>query len=249
MGRFPDYIQYIPEEDVEEAAARPVIVDISESLEHATGLKRKDIITTINGEPATYGRLRELEHGSPGETLRLDVLRPAIWFGLLRREDAFNTQIEIARVGSVGVTMGTKYVHVQAPPGRIIPEALLSSKKALDLTMKTLARLVTGHLSPRDLGGPVMIAQVTVQAANMGLSWLLEMTAFISINLCVFNLLPLPVLDGGHLVFLGIEGVRRKPLSTRVMEWVQQAGLVFIIMLLLFVTFNDVQRWITNIIP
>ena len=81
------------------------------------------------------------------------------------------------------------------------------------------------------------------------MSWLLEMTAFISINLCVFNLLPLPVLDGGHLAFLALEGVRRKPLSARVMETVQKVGLVFIILLVLFVTYNVIARWVTSIVP
>lgn len=249
MGRFPDYLIYLPEEEDDEETARPVIAGISLQQEEATGLKPKDIITEINGEPATYAMLKELEHGKPGETLHVNVLRPSIWHGILRRESTFESDLTLDRVGSIGIAMRDKTVVTKAEPGRIVPEAFESSVKALGLTVKTLRRLVSGHVSPRDLGGPVMIGQITTQAARRGIPWLIEMTAFISINLAVFNLLPLPVLDGGHLVFLGIEGIRRKPLSTRVMEWVQQAGLVFIIMLMLFVTFNDVHRWISNIIP
>lgn len=248
MGRFPNFLAYVPE-DSENEDTRPVIAAISLEQEEATGLKRKDIITEINGEPATYALLNELEHGKPGETLNVNVLRPAIWFGILRGEETFDAELPLDRVGSIGVMMRDKSVFVRSAPGEVIPDALQSSKKALLLTTNTLSQLLTGNVSPRDLGGPVMIAQITTSAARMGFSWLFEMTAFISINLAIFNLLPLPVLDGGHLMFLAIESVRRKPLSTRVMEWIQQAGLVFIIMLMLFVTFNDLHRWITNIIP
>ncbi len=249
MGRFPDYLIYIPEDMENEDGSRPVVAGLSENQQEATGLKPKDIITEINGQPATYALLKELEHAKPGETLDVNVLRPAIWYGILRGESTMETKLSLDRVASIGIAMGEKMVTTQAKPGEIIPQAFESSKKALNLTTKTLTQLITGYVSPRDLGGPVMIGQIASQAARRGIPWLIEMTAFISINLAIFNLLPLPVLDGGHLTFLAIEGVRRKPLSNRVMEWVQQAGLVFIIMLMLFVTFNDVHRWISNIIP
>jgi len=249
MGRFPDYLIYLPEDEEAEDTSRPVVAAISDEQFKATGLKRKDIITEIDGEKATYALLKKLEKDKPGETLHVKVDRPAIWFGILRSKDTREADLTLDRVGSVGIMMREKTVFVRSKPGDVIPDAFLSAKKATVLTMKTLTQLLTGNVSPRDLGGPVMIAQITTQAARLGFSWLFEMTAFISINLAIFNLLPLPVLDGGHLLFLGIESVRRKPLSNRVMEWVQQAGLVFIIMLMLFVTFNDVHRWISNIIP
>jgi regulator of sigma E protease len=249
MGRFPDYLIYVPEDDGEEDEARPVVVGISPEQEEATGLKPKDIITEINGEPVTFAKLQELEHGKPGAVLAAKVLRPAIWHGLLRNESTFETDLKLDRVGSIGIEMVDKTVVAEVPPSQIVPEAIHSTQKAIGVTFKTLTSLVSGAVSPRELGGPVMIGQITSQAARRGIPWLVEMTAFISINLAIFNLLPLPVLDGGHLVFLAIEGIRRKPMSTRVMEWVQQAGLVFIIMLMLFVTFNDVHRWIANIIP
>jgi regulator of sigma E protease len=90
---------------------------------------------------------------------------------------------------------------------------------------------------------------VTTEAAREGYGWLLNITAFISVNLCVFNLLPLPVLDGSLLVYLTIEGVRRKPLNMKVLERIQQVGVLLIVGLLLYVTFNDVSRIITNLAP
>jgi regulator of sigma E protease len=249
MGRFPDFFTYVPEDEGPEDTSRPVVVVISKDHEKATLVKRKDIITEIDGQKATYALLKELERTKPGATLHVKIERPAIWFGILRRKTIEEADLTLDRVGSIGVMMRQKTVFVRSKPGDVVPDAFQSAKKATGLTLSTLAQLLTGNVSPRDLGGPVMIAQITTQAARLGFSWLFEMTAFISINLAIFNLLPLPVLDGGHLMFLGIESVRRKPLSNRVMEWVQQAGLVFIIMLMLFVTFNDVDRWIRNIIP
>ena len=78
---------------------------------------------------------------------------------------------------------------------------------------------------------------------------LLSMVAMISVNLCIFNLLPLPVLDGGQLTIIGIEAIRRKPVNTRILENVQQAGFFLILGLLVFVTFNDVSRIVERLLP
>ena len=136
-----------------------------------------------------------------------------------------------------------------AGPPQVVPEAFSLTYQALERTMRTITLLVTGNLSPKELGGPVLIYQVTTQAARAGYSWLLNITAFISVNLCVFNLLPLPVLDGSLLVYIVLEGIRRKPIDIRALERIQQAGVVLIIGLLLYVTFNDISRVLTNLVP
>ena len=149
----------------------------------------------------------------------------------------------------IGVAWDSMRVFYRVPPLQVLPEAFRRSYQALERTVRTLAMLVTGGLSPKDLGGPVMIYQITTDAAKLGVSWLLEITAFISINLCVFNLLPLPVLDGGHLLLLGAEGVLRKPLDPRWVERFQKVGVVLIIGLFLFITFNDVKRLVSGMLP
>ncbi len=223
--------------------AKPVIADLSEEAAKETGLLRNDIVETIDGQPATVETLGMIE-SRPGTTVKLTVRTPAVGFGVLREGETREVDLPIIPAGQVGVTWTTKMVFHRAAPAEVIPEAFRLSMQALGRTLKTLELLLTGGLKVNDIGGPVMIFQITTEAARIGYSWLLEITAFISINLAVFNLLPLPVLDGGHLVFLTIEGVRRKPVSPKVTEWVQQAGLVLIIALMLFVTFNDVKRWL-----
>jgi regulator of sigma E protease len=110
------------------------------------------------------------------------------------------------------------------------------------LTFKVLGRLVTGRLSYKTLGGPIQIAQATAAAARSGISSFLFFLAFLSMQLGILNLLPIPVLDGGHLVFFGIEAIRRKPLSERVQGIASQVGMALIILLLLVVSFNDLMH-------
>jgi len=213
------------------------------------GLLRKDILLNVDGRPATVEGLRRIAVADPSASLTVEVLRPAIWLGLLRRESVETLQVDLTPVGVVGILWQEKKVFHRTPLAQVPAEGLRKSRQALDTTVRVLSMLVTGGLSPTDLGGPVMIFRVTAGAARRGYFWLLEITALISINLFIFNLLPLPVLDGGQLVFLGIEGIRRKPVSTRVAVIVQQVGLVLIIGLMLFVTFNDVRGWVDSIVP
>ena len=111
-----------------------------------------------------------------------------------------------------------------------------------DQILVFLKRLIVGRASPRDLGGPITIAQVSGQAARGGINVLLGFMALLSINLAVLNLLPIPVLDGGQMVFLVAEGIRRKPLSVQLRLRLTQVGLAFIAGLMLFVIGNELLR-------
>jgi regulator of sigma E protease len=102
--------------------------------------------------------------------------------------------------------------------------------------------LITGALSLKTLGGPIFIAQAAGQTAQQGFGSLLFFTALLSVNLAILNLLPIPVLDGGHLLFMAIEKIRRKPLSVRQRTVIQQVGMGFLLVLILFITYNDIFR-------
>jgi regulator of sigma E protease len=112
----------------------------------------------------------------------------------------------------------------------------------IDLTFLTLKKLLTLNLSIKTLGGPVMIAQMSGAAAAAGLSTFLDLLAMISISLGILNLLPIPVLDGGLLLFLAIEAVRKKPLSQKVMAVSQNIGAAVLISLIVVVSYNDIMR-------
>ncbi len=108
-------------------------------------------------------------------------------------------------------------------------------------TFQILGKLVTGQLSMKALGGPIRIAQATSVAAESGLADVLSLMAFLSLQLGILNLLPFPVLDGGHVLFMSIEAIRRRPLSRRALEISNQVGFVLLLVLMVFVTKNDIM--------
>ena len=114
------------------------------------------------------------------------------------------------------------------------------------VTIDFIWKLVTRQESMSKLGGPIMIADQAGKALKRGLPYLVNLAAFLSINLRVLNILPIPVLDGGHLVFLAIEGIRRKPIPFKKRLIWQQIGMGLLLLLMVFVTYNDIARLITG---
>lgn len=113
-------------------------------------------------------------------------------------------------------------------------------------TIRFVKNFVTGRISAKMIGGPLFIAQQSGREAEKGPSSLFFFMALLSVNLAVLNVLPIPVLDGGHLVFLAVEKLRGAPLSMRARAVAQQVGLVFLFGLILFVTYNDIHRWLQS---
>ena len=105
-----------------------------------------------------------------------------------------------------------------------------------------LVKMIQGRVPMRELGGPIAIAQAAGRQAREGLRYYSSMLAFLSINLAVLNLLPIPALDGGHLAFFALEGVMRRPLQRRHRELAQQVGILLLITLMVFVFYNDIHR-------
>lgn len=230
-------------------ASVPEVRAVTSEVKDSLKLNMRDKITHINGEPATIERLEKLQQDRIGESIPVTVDRPAILFGLYQKQETFETEIPIDEIQQVGVVWRQERVFHREPLANVIPAAWTECVRRADEIRNILGKLFTGGLSPRLLGGPVLIFEITTQTAKRGAYEFLSTVAFISINLCIFNLLPLPVLDGGQLTILAIEAIRRRPISVKVLETVQGAGLFFIIGLLLFVTFNDVDRILQRLLP
>ena len=111
-------------------------------------------------------------------------------------------------------------------------------------TVKFIKKVLSGQVSAKMIGGPIFIAQQSGKEARKGASNLFFFMALLSVNLAVLNVLPIPILDGGHLVFLGLEKVKGTPLSIKARMVAQQVGLVVLLGLILIVTYNDILRWI-----
>ncbi|MGC9053819.1 MAG: site-2 protease family protein [Candidatus Hydrogenedens sp.] len=226
-----------------------VVVDIELEMQKKTGLRRKDIITKINGEYFSIDKLHQFEREHAGETIELEVYRPPVIFGLLEKSSTLKLKVTLDPVQAIGVALGEKLVKVDYPVSQWLPEAFKRSYDDLKQTILVLKGLIVGAVSPKVLGGPIMIFDATSKAANMGIDWLLGLMALVSVNLAVVNLLPIPILDGSLVFILTIESIMKRPLSPKIQERIQQIGFVIIILLLLLVSWNDIRRIISDIIP
>jgi regulator of sigma E protease len=130
-------------------------------------------------------------------------------------------------------------VHEPMSPLKAVPMAVQYTGRLTATIVDGLAQLVRGKMSAEQLGGPLKIAEVAGQGASQGLLPFIALVAMISINLGFINLLPVPMLDGGHLLFYAIEAVRRRPVSPQTLDWAFRGGMAALLALLLFTTFND----------
>jgi regulator of sigma E protease len=131
---------------------------------------------------------------------------------------------------------------------RALKRAVLKTGEVIGLMAVGLVRLIEGKISFKTVGGPIMIFDIAGKAARRGWESFLWIMALISINLGLLNLLPIPVLDGGHLLFIGIEAVKRKPVSLRVREIAGLVGLSLLILLMIFAFKNDIERYWKDIV-
>lgn len=147
-----------------------------------------------------------------------------------------------ARIGRIGFRPGGMEV-VSLPPHQVVGAAIAQTGEVVRTMVVTLGQLIRGQRSLQEMGGPLKIAQFSGQQASLGWLDFIQFMTLISINLGFINLLPIPLLDGGHLLFYTIEGVRRKPLRPEAQEWAFRTGLAVLLALMIFVTFNDLASF------
>ncbi len=153
---------------------------------------------------------------------------------------AFYDPISADTIGQIGAIMPLERKHV--PLTDVVSLSVQRSIEVLGLTLKTLYQLIIGRISRRSIGGPIAIAQLSGESARWGFENLLGLLAIISINLGLINLFPIPALDGGHVMISIIEAIRNRRFSHRTRLIIQQVGYAIILLLIIFVTFNDITR-------
>jgi len=224
-------------------ATPPVIAAVdAESAADQAGLRAGDRIVAINGrEMETFddiriavapdlGKLVDLRIERGREQLNI-TLRPR----LISEPDQFGNKNERA---VIGVLPGPP-VYTAVGPLASVQVGAAQTWTLVRLTGNILSQFLTGQRSIKDMGGPIKIAKQSGEMATLGVVALISFVAFISINLGFINLLPLPMLDGGHLLFYAYEAVRRRPAPLRVQEWAFRFGFAAVVTLMLVVTFND----------
>ncbi len=229
----------------------PVIGSVQEGMPaEAAGLQKGDRITAVNGrEVQSWEAMSGLIKKSEGQPVRIRVSRDGKTFEAEiapRMTDTQNIFGEDVQRRVIGITAGGEYHSEDMGLFESLGQSVVQTYKVAELTVVSIAKLIGGTLSTDTLGGPIMIAQMAGEQAKEGLSNLIFLIALLSVNLAILNILPIPVLDGGHLLFFCIELVSGRPVNTRIREVAQQAGLFVLMMLMIFVFYNDIVRILTS---
>lgn len=220
---------------------------VKDSPAYKSGIKAGDIVISINGKPVSqWTEMSEIIQQNPGKELILNIQRGEKSFPIKVTAEAkksydLENKKEI-EIGAIGITSKTQ--KQRANPITAIWTGIMKTLDFIILTFIVLAQLLSGVLPFKLLAGPIGIIQMTGQQAQLGFLSLVSFLAFISVNLGVVNLLPLPILDGGHVMFLLIEKIRKKPLSLKTQSAIQYVGVALLLCLVVLVSYNDILRWV-----
>lgn len=213
---------------------------------YAAGIQSGDIITAIDGRKVSkWSELADMIYESGGRELAITVDREGTIFDFTilpektKGQNIFGEEVESYKIG---VSVSEDTVIERVNPLRAFSQGISQTWWFTKLTGLTVVKIIQRVVSPKTLGGPIMIAQMSGQYAKQGFIPFLFFMAILSINLGVLNLLPIPVLDGGHLLFYVIEAITRREVNLKWREMAQQLGFFILIMLMIFVFYNDIVR-------
>ena len=210
------------------------------------GVKAGDQVLAVNGERMVIGRqLAEAISRNAGHPVDLTIRRDG------RDQHITVTPEKRGDRGLIGIQIGEATRTFKPGPLEAIALSVRRNIEFSGLIFKTIGGLFVGETSPRQLMGPVAIAQLSGESAQLGWIALLTLMASISLNLGLLNLLPIPVLDGGHIFIMALEGIARRDFSTQVKEKMFLAGFVLLMMLMVTVIYNDLTRisWVERLMP
>ena len=218
---------------------------LKEHPAESLGLQAGDEIFSINEvQVSNWKEMTSEIHRNPDKKLQLNWKRN----GRLLQGDVITESIqqligdEIVQQGMIGIQ--PILYHHNVTISKALYYGCQRSSQVLDLIIRTIKGLLKGNISIKELGGPIMIAKVAGESASIGMNALLGLMAYISLNLGLLNILPIPGLDGGHVIIALIEGIIRRDLPIKVKMGLQQVGLLILLMLFITIMVNDIQRLI-----
>jgi regulator of sigma E protease len=210
----------------------------------AAGFQVGDLIVSIDGGKIdNFADVQRIVNFNPGRTLTIEVERG----GSLVTVHA--TPAEKDKKGILGITRSNAPGDVKTESVGVREAVWLGVDKTwfvIETTMLYLRDVVVGRQSADQIGGPIKIAQISGEVAKLGLGALLDFTGLLSVSIGLLNLFPVPLLDGGHLLFYGIEAVQGRPLSERAQEVGFRIGLAIVVMLMIFAAFNDLRPYLAG---
>lgn len=211
----------------------------------ASGLEIGDRIVAVDGDHIEdWNELVDAIRTSDGKSMRFEVERDARMVSFNITPESKPRHNEFGEVVETAFLIGIERGYDIRPVGPMEAVRLGASQTLwwMRTLVLSIGKMITGSIPADQIGGPILIVQAAGQQAERGLEDLLFFMAIISVNLGILNLLPIPILDGGHLFFFAIEGILRRPLSLRHREIAQQIGLALIVALMTFAFYNDIMR-------
>ncbi|TGQ35180.1 MULTISPECIES: RIP metalloprotease RseP [unclassified Mesorhizobium] len=225
----------------------PMVAEVvAGSPAEKAGILPGDRFVKVDGSTVeTFADVQRLVQGRAGDAIAFTMLRGGKEITLtatpepMEQQDALGNKIKVAVIGVANSTeLGQPRVITYNPVGAV-GAAVEETGHVIQRTGQFLQRFLVGREDKCQLGGPIKIAKMSGQAAKLGFEWLVQLVAFLSVGIGILNLLPIPPLDGGHLLFYGVEAVVRRPVSERMMEMAYRAGLLLVLGFMGFVFWND----------
>lgn len=216
-------------------------------------VQKGDRVLAINDKPMHHwGDMVKSIQASEGKPVQVEIQRGKevitreIQPQMVEVTDIFGDTHKIYQVGMMG---GGETMSLNVGPLEAVGMAFERAYRAGEIIALSVYKILTRQVSADNIGGPILIAQAAGEAARHGLAPYLDLAGLISVNLAILNLLPIPALDGGHLFFFLIEAVRRKPVSIKWREKAQQMGMALLLMLMVFIFYNDIARLVSGGTP
>jgi regulator of sigma E protease len=227
--------------------SEPVVAEVTAgSPAEEAGIRPGDRFVSVDGSKVeSFSDVQRLVSGRAGDAITFVLLRDGkdvtvtATPRLMEQEDALGNKIKVAIIGVVNNQEAGQPRLVTYGPGGALVAAVEETGHIIERTGQFLTRFAVGREDKCQLGGPVKIAGMAGQAAKLGFEWLVQLVALLSVGIGILNLLPIPPLDGGHLVFYAAEAVMRRPLSERVMEALYRTGMFLVLAFMVFVFWND----------
>ncbi|CDX54692.1 RIP metalloprotease RseP [Mesorhizobium sp. M2C.T.Ca.TU.002.02.1.1] len=225
----------------------PTVAEVTAgSPAQKAGIQPGDRFVKVDGSKVeTFADVQRLVSGRAGDAITFTMLRDGKEIDVtatpepMEQQDALGNKVKVAVIGVVNnAELGQPRLISYTPAGALAA-AVQETGHVIERTGQFLQRFALGREDKCQLGGPIKIAKMSGQAAKLGFEWLVQLVAFLSVGIGFLNLLPIPPLDGGHLLFYGVEAVIRRPVSERMMEMAYRTGLFLVLGFMGFVFWND----------
>ncbi|MGO7174274.1 RIP metalloprotease RseP [Rhizobium ruizarguesonis] len=232
--------------------ADPVVAEVKpDGAAAAAGILPGDLLVAIDGgKVETFDDVRRYVSIRPSQQIVVTVERAGQKLDVpmvpqrTDTTDQFGNKAEVGQIGIVTNQQAGNFRLQTYTPLQALRESVLQTRDIVTGTFKYIGNIFSGTMRADQLGGPIRVAQASGQMASLGIGAVLQLAAVLSVSIGLLNLMPVPVLDGGHLMFYAVEAVRGKPLGSTAQEIAFRIGLAMILTLMVFTTWNDIGSWI-----